>query len=310
MAKILGTPFPVQGFDDRVYFLALPELLPAAPMPLLLFQHGSGAAATDFLITDKQLDRFADANGCLVVAPAGGIPDTRFHPQGKTWDHYKLMGGVDKSTHKEVAFLSALLDTVRTHFPIDINRLYAMGHSAGTAMTSTLMGAGLAKRFAGFGHLKGLSPHGEPPIPGQMPPAEEVQDYRNHDPDGFIATVVMRGKRENQDVFGPARDVQDGFTRDYWVSFNGCTGQEPPVSETVSGVGYIKTLFTGGKAPVFFVEVTSPNDVAEHSLTFEQVQYAYDQLKGFSLTGRPDRAADVVSAQVSGQDVVTSTVPG
>lgn len=105
--------------DRRQYLLHVPEHLPAdSPVPLVLALH-------QFLDTPKRmremtaLDSLADREGFIVVYPRG---------RWRRWESTNDKTGPD---HR---FLNAILDSLQHRYPIDPERIYATGASAGAMM--------------------------------------------------------------------------------------------------------------------------------------------------------------------------------
>ena len=114
------------GGVERTYLLDTPGgSAPAAGRPLLILLHGGGGTADSL---DKQtggLPALANAAGYVVARPQG---------INKQWnDGREVNKDVD-----DVAFISAMVDDIASHQPIDRSRLYAAGISNGGFMSGRL----------------------------------------------------------------------------------------------------------------------------------------------------------------------------
>lgn len=120
---------------ERVYYTFAPEKLaaapekPAAPAPLLLLLHGSGR---DGMSQIEQWQALAEQEGVVLAAP-------------NSLDSREWSMGVDGPE-----FLHQIVETVRGKYPINGNRIYLFGHSAG-AVFALYMGVMESQYFAAAG---------------------------------------------------------------------------------------------------------------------------------------------------------------
>src|SRR5206468_832985 len=109
----------------------------AKPTPLVISMHG----AAGWPAQQKNLsgwNRLAESQGFIVVYPSGSdVP--------KIWHVDRGAGLV-----RDVAFISALIDTLEAAYNIDPTRIYANGLSAGGGMAFVLS-CTLSDRIAGVG---------------------------------------------------------------------------------------------------------------------------------------------------------------
>jgi len=124
----------------REYLLYVPRSYdPTTPTPLIISLHGAaiwGAVQRDI----SRWNDVADREGLIVVYPSGiggrGV---------RVW-HEEAGPGVSR----DVTFISALIDTISTHFNIDPARVYANGLSNGGGMSFALS-CTLSHRIAAVG---------------------------------------------------------------------------------------------------------------------------------------------------------------
>ena len=120
-------------------------------MPVVLVFHG-GAGNPQQQRNDSQMDTIADANGFIVVYPAGtGLLRTRL----LTYNAGICCGPAKKNNVDDVGFTRAILDDINTFFHIDNKRVYATGFSNGAFMDYRLA-CELADRIAAIGPVSGV----------------------------------------------------------------------------------------------------------------------------------------------------------
>jgi poly(3-hydroxybutyrate) depolymerase len=103
---------------QRTYYLYVPERLPdAAKVPLLLTFHGSGRDGRSLV---EKWTKLADRNGFIVAG----------------------LDSMDKELWAVPAdgpdLVKALVDRLKTRYPVDLSRLYLFGHSAGAVFALKL----------------------------------------------------------------------------------------------------------------------------------------------------------------------------
>jgi polyhydroxybutyrate depolymerase len=127
--------------QTREYILYVPKRYDrATPTPLVISIHGA-ANWPSFQMHLSQWNTLADADGFIVVYPAGegGGP--------KTWF---LRGRQTPSRMPDVMFISELIDRLEASYNIDPARIYANGLSNGGGVTFALSCV-LSDRIAAFG---------------------------------------------------------------------------------------------------------------------------------------------------------------
>jgi polyhydroxybutyrate depolymerase len=114
---------------QRTYRVYIPSTMAAEPVPLLVALHGGTGSGEQF---ERQtgFDGLAEANRFVVVYPdgVGTGPDGAV---ARTWNAGGCCGAAQREQVDDVAFMTALVAALRSRFPIDENRVFAVGHSNG-----------------------------------------------------------------------------------------------------------------------------------------------------------------------------------
>ncbi len=131
---------------NRVYEVYLPQNF-KPNMPLVISLHGF-LESIEWYKTYTLLHEIADTAGFITVYPAA---------IDKSWNSGLISPGWPEidSTINDVGFISALIDTLKAHYDIDMSRVYCCGFSLGGEMTYKLAGE-LGYRFAAFASITGL----------------------------------------------------------------------------------------------------------------------------------------------------------
>jgi polyhydroxybutyrate depolymerase len=122
------------GGKERVYVVHTPpQSKPTSKLPCVLALHGGGGKAEQFS-TFVGMNEVADAEGFVAAYPQG-IVKRKF---GYGWNDGRVVTTNDEKDLDDVAFLSALVDTLSAQFGIDTKRVYATGMSNGGFMAGRL----------------------------------------------------------------------------------------------------------------------------------------------------------------------------
>ena len=138
------------GGQARTYQLYVPSTAGSRPLPLVLALHGHGGSALQMSGQQgtrsawKVWTQIADREG-LLVAYLDGLPGGDSKPG---WNDCRA-DGTTNPTSDDVAFVSALIDTLSQRFTVDSKRVYAGGMSNGGVMTLRLA-IELPARIAAF----------------------------------------------------------------------------------------------------------------------------------------------------------------
>ena len=112
--------------------------------PLLFSFHGGGGTSSDFINTND-MRPIADTAGFIAIYPQAAIdPDDGSF----SWLHKA------PTTHNDIFFIEAIIDTLITQYMIDNNRVYACGYSEG-GIFSYELGCRLNNRIAAFSSVSG-----------------------------------------------------------------------------------------------------------------------------------------------------------
>lgn len=157
-----GTPGTVSftlGGVQRSVELYLPATLPANPALIITF-HGTGGGSFDLL--DEALVAGAEDAGIILVGPQalqrnGGMGETGdpdHYPGSDGWGTSWNMSDKNPDTNNDVQLVRAIIQSARTTFSVDTDRVYVLGFSNG-AFYSYFTAAMLPDRIAAFAENSG-----------------------------------------------------------------------------------------------------------------------------------------------------------
>ena len=134
------------NFDgwDRECYLYKPSCIPDnpgedfEPVPLVLMFHGLGGEGED----NYDFTSLAEDSCFMVAFPSGMYNTWNLGPEAP--------GGHDID---DISYIEALVDTIYNYYPLDTNRIYATGHSAGGGFTNHLACA--TTKFTALGSAAG-----------------------------------------------------------------------------------------------------------------------------------------------------------
>ncbi len=129
-----SSPSDVVFGGERPATLQVPTSYdPATPIPLLLILHGYSRKPA-YVIPVFQMESFHEDLGVLTIAPQGlQNPMGAHYWNGSPACCDSWGSGVD-----DVAYLSALIESIQSKYNVDSRRIYAIGHSNGAFMAHTL----------------------------------------------------------------------------------------------------------------------------------------------------------------------------
>ncbi len=124
--------FNVNGVN-RIAIVVVPKVLSKAT-PLVFVFHGHGG-------TGANIERKFDIEGlwpqAIVVYPYGLVGHKgKTDPKGLKTGWQTSLG---ESGNRDLKFYDVMLASLRSTMPVDVNRIYAMGHSNGSAFVSLLL---------------------------------------------------------------------------------------------------------------------------------------------------------------------------
>lgn len=213
----------------------------AGARPMVLNLHPSNGNA-ESISAYNQLDLTADAEGFITVAPNGVIPAADPNPD-QVW--FWNVPGVPTTageypppdTRDDVAFLTAVIDTMVGLGCADPHRVYATGFSGGARMASAYACA-RPDKVAAIAPVAGL--RAGRPSPDD-PSAVELQSCR---PDRAVPVITFHGDADTVNPYEGNADKRWGYTTQLavqsWARMNGCqTGPAvEPVTEHVTAETY------------------------------------------------------------------------
>ena len=160
-----GAPCEVAG---GTYHLMTPEDWDGeTPLPALIFYHGHrGSGAQVFRSAGLKAD-FVD-HGYLLIAPDGAM---------REGENYRAWPAREGSARDDVAFTLAVIDDVARQMPLDRERVYASGFSAGGSM-AWLLACRAGDRLAGMVSVSGALRRPNPyDCPGLSLPVMQIHGW-------------------------------------------------------------------------------------------------------------------------------------
>ncbi len=138
-----ATTAPVEGKNGsfevesqkRTFNLHLPDKTKfSGPRPFMIYFHGTGGSAAEIAVRRKIWKDSLVAKGFIVAGPQG-------EDNGSVWPEWDAMRSTTDKTrkNKDVLFFDKMVDCVAGHFPVDANRIWVSGHSAGGIMSNRVL---------------------------------------------------------------------------------------------------------------------------------------------------------------------------
>ena len=114
-------------------------------VPLLFNFHGGAGTSSDFINYENDMRPIADTANFIAVYPQAAVDPT---DGSYSWLHKT------PTTHNDVNFIEAIIDTLINDYNIDNDRVYACGYSEG-GLFSYELGCRLNNRIASFASVSG-----------------------------------------------------------------------------------------------------------------------------------------------------------
>ena len=153
LSQIINKTLFFDGLE-REYIVYVPDNYDGtSDVPLLFCFHGGSGYANEFLQM-VNMNAIADTAGFIVIYPQGAF-DYGALEQGQD-SSFAYTSWLHKSptTHNDVNFIDALIDTLNSQYLVDLNRVYACGYSEGGIFTYEL-GCRLNNKIAAFASVSG-----------------------------------------------------------------------------------------------------------------------------------------------------------
>jgi len=145
--------------------------------PLVVAIHGFSCSGA-FYAENSCWEAVAEERGVIVAFPTA-YPHQR-KPRGRIQRHtcptpaWNSFAGGDPDGPNDVKFISELVNVMKSEYPVDSSRVYATGHSNGSAMTQMLMRY-IPEVFAAFGAIGAMEANfGYTPEPMPSPTIRPV----------------------------------------------------------------------------------------------------------------------------------------
>ena len=109
--------------QNRSYIVYIPASYNAnSSTPILFNFHGGGGTSSGFMNNENDMRPIADTAGFIAVYPQAAIDPI---DGSNAWLHKT------PTTHNDVYFIEAIIDSLSSEFNIDNDRIYACGYSEG-----------------------------------------------------------------------------------------------------------------------------------------------------------------------------------
>jgi poly(hydroxyalkanoate) depolymerase family esterase len=171
---------------SRKYKLFIPATGKKCAAPLLIMLHGCNQTAGDFA-HGTGMNAIAERHGCYVVYPSQ--PSSANQMQCWNWHRPEDQ----RREQGEPAIIASMTRAIAAEYPIDPQRIYVAGLSAGGAMAA-ILGSTYSDLYAAVGIHSGL-PHG---AAHDLLSAYDAMTHGVHRADGampaaFVPTIVFHG---------------------------------------------------------------------------------------------------------------------
>ncbi len=224
----------------RKYKLYVPLMYnPATAVPLIMNFHGLGATSA---LQEGYGDfrQIADTANFIIV-----------HPQGLVLPFVNLNGWNNFFTPAQsvpdINFTSELLDTLKAHYNINMNRVYSTGFSNGGFM-SYILACRLSERFAAIASVSGSITHSQLNVCNTLHPMPLMEIHGTSD-----SIVQYDG------TGGMIAATMVDTLINHWVVFNNCnttpTIDSLPNINTTDSTTVVHYVYSGGDAPVEFYKI-------------------------------------------------------
>lgn len=251
----------VDGYTRR-WFTYVPQSYDGTKKyPLVVAMHGYSSAITAFT-GDSRWQNVANEYGIIIAFPQAYVNDASYSGgciPVPVWNNYSVPVNNTASFKEpdDVGFIKYLVDDTKKDYNIDDTRVYATGHSNGSAMT-WMLAQDAAEYFtavAPIGFNWGS-------YPGYETSGGTV-DYNGCEENEYILPVwCMTGSYDVGEADDYSADTKNGKTVSYWKAQNGTYNvgsKESEVRSTRADHIYTTTTYAGqnGAPLVRFTQISN-----------------------------------------------------
>ena len=132
--------------QNRSFIVYVPSTYDGSTqVPIVFNFHGGAGTSSDFINYENDMRPIADTANFIAVYPQAAVDPT---DGSNSWLHKT------PTTHNDVNFIEAIIDTLSSNYNIDNDRIYACGYSEG-GLFSYELGCRLNNRIASFASVSG-----------------------------------------------------------------------------------------------------------------------------------------------------------
>jgi poly(hydroxyalkanoate) depolymerase family esterase len=180
---------PAGARDYKLYQPAVQADAVAGPRPLVVMLHGCTQSADDFA-AGTQMNRLADEHGFLVLYPEQSTSANA----SRCWNWFRPQDQVRDGG--EPALIAAMVQAVMNEQPVDAQRVFVAGLSAGAAM-AVVLGETWPDLFAAVGAHSGLPFAAARDIPSAMAAMKGRGAKERVQVQHAVPTIVFHGDRDH-----------------------------------------------------------------------------------------------------------------
>ncbi|MDO4174926.1 MAG: S-layer homology domain-containing protein [Eubacteriales bacterium] len=220
----------VDGYTRRWYTYVPQSYDGSTEYPLVVAMHGYSSAISAFT-GDSRWQNVADKYGIIIVFPQAYVNHAGYGSNGipvPVWNNYSTVLNNTESYEDpdDVGFIKYLVDDAKADYNIDATRVYATGHSNGSAMT-WMLAQDAAEYFtavAPIGFNWGS-------YPGYALDGGTV-DYSGCEDNSYVLPVwCMTGSYDVGEADDYSANTKNGKTVSYWKAQNGTYAVPDKTSE-------------------------------------------------------------------------------